>query len=118
VSWGGRLAAINLSVEHRFKAAVLHLPGLMFAPRKPEVDELNYLPHVKLPTLILSGRFDNTFPFESAAMPYVRMLGVPAALKRHQVYPTHHYLPRDEMIRETLDWLDRYQGKVAASRTP
>ena len=119
VSWGGRMAAINLSVEKRFKAAVLHLPGLMFAPRRPEVDELNYLPHVTLPTLILSGRFDNTFPFESAAMPFVRMLGVPPALKRHQVYPTHHYLPRDEMIRETLDWLDAYQGKVGArSRSP
>jgi tRNA A-37 threonylcarbamoyl transferase component Bud32/dienelactone hydrolase len=116
VSWGGRLASINLSVEKRFKVAVLHLPGLMFAPRRPEVDELNYLPHVTVPTLILSGRFDNTFPFESAAMPFVRMLGVPPALKRQQVYPTHHYLPRDEMIRETLDWLDAYQGKVGASK--
>jgi len=113
LSWGGRMAPIALSVEKRFKVAVLHLPGLMMAPRNPEVDELNYLPRVTQPTLILSGRFDNTFPFETAAMPFARMLGSP--VKRHQVYPTHHYLPREDAIRETLDWLDKYQGKPGQS---
>ena len=115
-SWGGRLGAINLSVERRFKVAALHLPGLMFAPRLPVVDELNYLPRVTLPTLMLSGRYDNTFPFETAAMPFVRMLGVPAAQKKHIVYPTHHFLPRENMIRETLDWFDQHLGKVAPAR--
>jgi hypothetical protein len=49
-------------------------------------------------------------------MPFVQHLGVPAEHKRHRVYPTQHFLPRDEMIRETLDWLDRYLGKVASVR--
>src|SRR5205823_5077729 len=78
-SWGSRLAAINLAVEHRFKVAVLGLPGLMFAPRRPEVDEINFLPHVTIPVLIMSGRFDGTFPYPTAVHPYIKWLGVPPA---------------------------------------
>src|SRR5688500_4349724 len=115
-SWGGRLAPINLSVERRFKAAVLQIPGLNFAPRRKEVDEFNYLPRVRVPTLVLNGRYDDVFPLQTAAVPFVAHLGVPAEHKRHRFYPTQHCLPRDEMIRETLDWLDRYLGKVESRR--
>jgi formylglycine-generating enzyme required for sulfatase activity/dienelactone hydrolase len=111
-SWGARLASINLAVERRFKVAALGLPGLMYAPRRPEVDEINFLPRVKTPTLIMSGRYDNTFTLETAVLPYVRWLGVPPADLRHRIYPTLHFLPRDEHIRETLDWFDKYLGSV------
>ena len=111
-SWGGRLAPINLSVERRFKTAVLQIPGLNFAPRRKEVDEFNYLPHLRIPTLVLSGRYDDVFPLQTAAIPFFQHLGTPAADKRHRIYPTQHFLPRDAMIRETLDWLDHYLGKV------
>lgn len=77
-SWGGRLAPINLSVDHRFKAAVLQIPGLNFAPRRKEVDEFNYLPHLRIPTLVLSGRYDDVFPLQTSAIPFVERLGVPA----------------------------------------
>jgi hypothetical protein len=30
---------------------------------------------------------------------------------------TGHGIPRLEMIRETLDWIDRYQGVPPAART-
>lgn len=115
-SWGGRLGAINLAVERRLKVAVLSLPGLNFSPRRKEVDELNYLTQVHQPTLIMSGRYDDVFPLETAALPFVQRLGVPSADKRHRIYPTQHFLPREEMIRETLDWLDRYLGKVSPVR--
>ncbi|MDP9177093.1 MAG: dienelactone hydrolase family protein, partial [Gemmatimonadota bacterium] len=115
-SWGGRLGAINLAVERRLKTAVLYLPGLNFSPRRKEVDDFNYLPHVHQPTLIMSGRYDDVFPLETAALPFVQRLGVPTADKRHRIYPTQHFLPREEMIRETLDWLDRYLGKVSSVR--
>ena len=115
-SWGGRLAPINLSVERRFKVAVLQIPGLNFHPRRKEVDEFNYLPHLRIPTLVLNGRYDDVFPLQTSAIPFVEHLGVPAEHKRHRVYPTQHFLPREEMIRETLDWLDRYLGKVGSLR--
>ncbi|MFN2603545.1 MAG: protein kinase [Gemmatimonadaceae bacterium] len=112
-SWGGRLSPINVSVEHRFKTAVLALAGLSFAPRRPEADEFNYLPHMKIPTLVLSGRYDDVFPLQTASNPFFEHLGTTAAEKQHRVYLTQHFLPRDEYIRETLDWLDRYLGKVS-----
>jgi alpha-beta hydrolase superfamily lysophospholipase len=67
---------------------------------------------MRIPTLILSGKYDDVFPLETSVIPFVEHLGVPAEHKRHRVYPTQHFLPRDETIRETLDWLDKYLGKV------
>ncbi|HZI99022.1 MAG TPA: protein kinase [Gemmatimonadaceae bacterium] len=111
-SWGGRLGPITLSVDHRFKVAVFALPGLNFAPRRKEVDEFNYLPHSRIPTLVLSGRYDDVFPLQTSAIPFFERLGTATTDKRHHIYPTQHFLPRDEYIRETLDWLDHYLGKV------
>jgi hypothetical protein len=36
----------------------------------------------------------------------------PKGNKRRVVYDTGHDIPRNEMIKETLDWLDRYLGPV------
>jgi hypothetical protein len=44
-------------------------------------------------------------------MPYFRHLGAAPDQKRHVVYPTQHFLPRDQQIAETLNWLDRFLGK-------
>jgi hypothetical protein len=41
------------------------------------------------------------------------LLGVREPDKRWMVYETGHALPRQEMIGETLTWLDRYFGPVA-----
>ena len=38
--------------------------------------------------------------------------GTPAEHKRRVVYDTGHDIPRTEMIKETLNWLDRYLGPV------
>lgn len=38
--------------------------------------------------------------------------GTPAADKRRLVYPGGHSVPRTEMIKESLQWLDRYLGPV------
>ena len=46
-SWGGRLGGVMLAIEQRFKAAVLVVAGLNFRSAQPEVDDINYLPHVR-----------------------------------------------------------------------
>jgi dienelactone hydrolase len=112
-SWGARIGPIALGVEPRFKLAVLHIGGLMTAPRRPEVDEFNFLPRVRVPTLVLSGRYDDVFPLDRTVLPFVQLLGAPAESKRHMVYPTQHFLPRDQQIAETLNWLDAHFGAVA-----
>jgi cephalosporin-C deacetylase-like acetyl esterase len=110
-SWGARVGPIAIAVEPRFRVALLHLGGLMTAPRRPEADEFNFLPRVKVPTLLLSGKYDDVFPLEHMVLPYYRLLGSAPDQKRHVVYPTQHFLPRDQQIAETLNWLDRFFGK-------
>jgi hypothetical protein len=41
-----------------------------------------------------------------------RLLGAPKAYKRHILYDTGHDIPRNEIIKETLNWLDEYLGPV------
>ncbi len=41
-----------------------------------------------------------------------RLLGTPEADKRHVVYESGHHPPRNESVKETLSWLDRYLGPV------
>jgi hypothetical protein len=40
------------------------------------------------------------------------LLGTPAEHKRRVVYDTGHDIPRDAMVTESLDRLDRYLGAV------
>lgn len=112
VSWGGCMAAIMPAVETRFKASVACVGGLYFQKALPEVDTLNFAPRVRIPTLMLNGRYDHWFPFETSQEPMFRLLGTPAAHKVQKIYETGHYVPRQILINETLDWLDRYLGPV------
>ncbi len=43
-------------------------------------------------------------------MPLFRSLGTPAKDKRIVLFDAGHIVPRNEVIKETLDWLDRYLG--------
>ena len=111
VSWGASQPQL-LVVEDRFKAAILIAGGLYFTRTLPEVDPIHFAPRVKLPVLMLNGRSDYFYPVETSQEPLFRMLGTPAEDKRHVVFESGHAPPRNELIRETLDWLDRYLGPV------
>jgi eukaryotic-like serine/threonine-protein kinase len=111
-SWGGAMGSLLPAVEDRIKALVLVVPGFYLEKTLPEVDQLNFAPRVKIPVLMLNGRFDFIFPVESSQEPMFRMLGTPNEHKRRVVYETGHNIPRNELIKETLDWLDRYLGPV------
>jgi len=111
-SWGAAMGALLPAVEDRLKAIVLIAPGFYLQHRLPEVDQLNFAPRVRAPVLMLNGRFDFIFPTDSSQEPMFRLLGTPAEHKRRVVYDTGHDIPRTEMIKETLNWLDRYLGPV------
>ena len=67
---------------------------------------------------MLNGRFDFFFPVDTSQRPMFETLGTPKAQKRHMLYDTGHGIPRVEMIKETLDWLDRYQSRERRLRAP
>ena len=110
-SWGGKMGSIIPAVESRLKASVLHVGGLMGVGR-PEVNDFNYVMRVKIPTLMLNGKYDLVFPLGTSAKPLFDLLGTPGDQKKMIVYDTDHSIPRNEYIKETLNWLDKYLGPV------
>ncbi|MFZ0200110.1 MAG: hypothetical protein WB523_03265 [Candidatus Sulfotelmatobacter sp.] len=111
-SAGAAMGAILPAVENRIKAVVLLSPGFYLDKCFPEVDQLNFAPRMKVPLLMLNGRFDFIFPTGTSQEPMFRALGTPQEHKRRVVYDTGHDIPRVDMIKETLDWLDHYLGPV------
>jgi len=94
---------------------VLLAGGLPPEKRLPEVDEINFLPRVTAPVLMVNGRYDFIFPLDTVQAPMFRLLGTPEKDKRHVLYETGHVPDLQAMIKETLDWFDRYLGPVALS---
>jgi pimeloyl-ACP methyl ester carboxylesterase len=108
-SWGGELAGPALVLEPRIKAAVLNVGGYSPAgPPRPEVDPVNYLPRVRVPTLMLNGKHDVVFPYETSQLPFFEQLGTPPSEKKQFIYPTGHSVPQEALVRESLAWFDRY----------
>jgi hypothetical protein len=61
---------------------------------------------------MLNGKYDHLFPVETSQKPFYRFLGTPPELKRYVVYEGAHAVPREKLISETLEWLDKYLGPV------
>ena len=111
-SWGAEMGGIVPAVEPRIKVCVLALGGLDFQRSLPEVDTINFVSRVKQPVLMLNGRYDFFFPVESTQEPFFRLLGSKKDQKKHLLYETSHNIPRNELIKEVLNWLDEYLGPV------
>ena len=76
----------------------------------PEADAYNYVGHVRIPTLMLNGKNDIVMPFELAVNPMFQNLGT--SDKKILLYDSAHYVPQQELIKECLNWLDKYMGVV------
>lgn len=111
-SWGGWLGAVIPAVEERLKVSILKTGGLRSLAR-PEIDPINYVTRVKLPTLMLNGKYDMTFPYETTVKPMFDLLGTKKEDKVLKLYDTDHFILRTEFIKETLAWLDKYFGRPA-----
>ena len=111
-SWGAVMGAIVPAVDQRIKAVIIALGGLNYEKSLPEVEIINFLPHVKQPVLMLNGHYDFFFPEQTTQVPFYNLLGSPKDQKKRMVYDTGHAVPRNELIKETLDWLDLYLGPI------
>ena len=113
-SRGAYYGVIVTALEPRVKASVLLGAGLPAVALPPEIDPINFAPRVRVPTLMVAGRSDFLAPVETAQVPLFRLLGVAPEHKRHALFDGGHapgQLP--DVIREILDWFDRYLGPVA-----
>ncbi|MGE5715198.1 MAG: protein kinase domain-containing protein [Acidobacteriota bacterium] len=110
----GAIDGVNLvAVENRLRAAVFVSGGFRLERVPPEVEPINFAPRVRIPALLITGRYDFAHPYETAQLPMFRLLGTPEKDKRHDVLESGHVVPRTPpIIKEILDWLDRYLGPV------
>jgi dienelactone hydrolase len=112
ISWGATLGAIMTSIEPRFKVAVFSAGGCPNAKVLPESDPMNFAPRVKIPVLMLNGRYDFVLPMETCQVPMFKLLGSSPENKRHVLFDTGHAPPLLPVMKEALDWLDHYLGPV------
>ena len=78
------MAPLFLAVEPRFSLALLNVGGFYLQAALPEADPVNFAPRVKIPVLMLNGRFDFFFPTETSQEPMFRGLGTPPEHKRQR----------------------------------
>lgn len=111
-SWGAAMGTIMVGSEPRLKLAIFYVGGFYSQHARPEVEAINFAPRVRVPSLMLNGRYDLFFPADISQRFMFNLMGVREPAKRWVVYETGHNLPRLETITETLAWLDRYFGPV------
>ncbi len=111
VSVGADAGVIMTALEPRLKTGVFQGTGLSRGA-EPEASTANFAPRVRIPTLLLTGRYDFEAPLETSQRPLFALLGSAAADKRHAIFEGGHALPIADVAREMLPWLDRYLGRV------
>ena len=115
VSMGAAEGVIYATLlQDRLKSVVFLDGGFFLDPPLAGRDQADFAPRLKRPVLMVNGRYDFSFSLERAQEPLFRMLGAPAADKKHVVLDSPHdvRLRRPEMVHEVLGWLDRYLGTV------
>jgi dienelactone hydrolase len=112
-SWGAELAPVMLAVEPRISLGLICVGAFSLQPSLPEADPVNFAPRVKVPVLMLNGRFDYFHPTAMSQEPLFKLLGTAPEHKRRVVYETSHIIPRNALIKEVVNWMERYWGPPA-----
>jgi dienelactone hydrolase len=120
-SLGAVWAPSLLATEPRVQTAILLAGGresgdLRKETLPPELDSATYAPRLRVPVLMLNGREDIRFPYETAQVPLFNLLGSPPNKKKHKTYPGGHGVLGwyDDMVKDSHEWLDEQFGPVKA----
>jgi formylglycine-generating enzyme required for sulfatase activity/dienelactone hydrolase len=107
-------AIVSTLLQDRLKTAVFLDGGYFFEPPPPGADQAEFVTRMKIPVLMVNGRYDFTFPLDKSQNPFFAMLGTPEQDKRHVVLDTPHDVTeqRPQLTKTVLDWLDHYLGRV------
>jgi hypothetical protein len=96
--------------QKRFQAVFFAEGGIANCIQPPEVDQLNYLPHLGIPSVILSTQRYLPRPYERSQKPMYDLLPlVHEQTKKLWVVPNYAWgLPPEHIDREVNWWLDRF----------
>jgi len=114
LSLGASVGTIFTALEPRLKASVLAGGGLLSDRLPPEIDLINFAPRVHVPTLMVNGRSDFAYPYQTSQLPMFRLLGPPADQKSLGTFEGGHVpLEIHSVIGRILGWFDQYLGLVS-----
>lgn len=114
ISLGAVRGSFALAIEQRFRAAILVSGGMIptsFLP--PEVQQIDYVTRINLPLLMINGREDFNFPYRDSQRPFYESIATAPENKKLLALDWGH-LPTgySDVMREVVDWADRWLGPV------
>jgi dienelactone hydrolase/predicted Ser/Thr protein kinase len=112
ISFGSSWATPLIALEPRLKVAILVAAGLPQPAPIPSFDPVHFLPRIRVPVLMINGRFDPLFPIDASQQPMLDLLGTPDDNKRLVTLDTGHVMPRADLLRASSGWLDEHLGRV------
>ena len=77
--------------------------------RVPEANPIYFAPHIRAPKGMISGRYDEVWPFKSASEPLYKLLPEP---KQLEVFDGGHSVPLEVSVPILTAWLDKTLGPV------
>ena len=116
MSWGAMVGPIAMAVEDRIKTGILVVGGLWVGKRNhPAADPFNFIKRVRAPVLMINGKEDWFFPYETSQIVMYDLFGTPDEDKAHTVYPGGHGilgLFSMQIKKDVIGWLDNYLEPV------
>jgi hypothetical protein len=81
-----------------------------YVPWIAEANPINFAPHIRVPKMLMHGRYDENLSLKTEAEPLFRVLTEP---KRVLIYEGGHIPPALELLVTTMNgWLDQTLGEV------
>ncbi len=110
MSMGPVFGSYLSAVDDRIKTNIFYAGGINKLAR-PEANLAHFLPRIKIPTLMINGRYDSIFKLDGIMSMY-NLLGTPEGDKKLVLFDSDHLAPQEDLVRETLAWLDQQFGQV------
>lgn len=112
ISNGANVGLVLTAIETRYKTSAFVGAGLEkdFLTRLPETSPIKFASQIKTQKLIVNGRFDETFPFNTDAQPLFKLLREP---KKIVIYEGGHIPTLEFLVPTVNNWLDETMGSAA-----
>jgi len=112
LSWGAGSRAVFAAIDDRWDAVIFVGGGIdeRVHPTVPEALNVNFIPYIRVPTLLLNGRQDEEHPWLTRGLPFWELLGEPKELV---LADNEGHVPSLEIrIPAINDFLDRRLGPL------
>jgi formylglycine-generating enzyme required for sulfatase activity/pimeloyl-ACP methyl ester carboxylesterase len=112
MSWGAGSRAVLAAIDDRWDAVIFVGAGIdeRVQPTVPEALNVNFIPYIRVPKLLLNGRQDEEHPWLTRALPFWELLGEPKELV---LADNEGHAPSLEVrVPAINDFLDRRFGPV------